>query len=82
MSDAIAQQCTVCESLYSAHPSSSSGLNNPFLKVDNDSTVWISGVKYQPAPEPMKASVAKVTVGSKTIAMFEGFGLSAMQRLI
>ena len=33
------------------------------VKIDNDGTVWISGVKYQPAPKPtMQASVVEVKI--------------------
>ena len=71
-SDAIACQHMARESLCGACPSSSSGPNNPFLKVNNDGTVWISGVKYQPAPEPARASIAEVELKATTTAADQG----------
>ena len=39
-------------------------------------------VQEDQAEKPWSLYVGLYTVGSKTVAMFEGFGLSAMQRLI
>ena len=72
MSDAIARQHVARESSHGTRPSSGSGPNNPFLKVDNDGTVWISGVEYQPVPEPVKASVAEVKIEAAMTAADQG----------
>ena len=71
-SDAIARQHAARDTLHGTRPSSSSGPNNPFLKVDNDGTVWISGVKYQPAPEPARASIAEVELEAAMTAADQG----------
>ena len=44
---------------------------NSLVKIDNDGTVWIGSIKYQPAPkaEPVKAALADVNVeAAKTAA--------------
>ena len=71
-SDAIARQRAARDSPRGPRPPSSSGPTNPFLKVDNDGTVWISGVKYQPASEPAKASIAEVNVEAAMTAADQG----------
>ena len=71
MSDAIAQQRAIWDDTHS-RPLSSFSLNNPFLKINNDSLVWISSVKYQPAPEPLKASIAEVNVKAAMTATDQG----------
>ena len=71
MSDAIARQRAVRDNPHGC-PLSTPNLNNPFLKIDNDGLVWISGIKYQPAPEPLKASIAEVSVEAAMTAADQG----------
>ena len=72
--DAIARQRAACDTPRDpcSRPSSSPSSNNPFLKIDTDGTIWISGVKYQPAPEPAKASIAEVDVEAAMTAADQG----------
>ena len=73
MSDAIAQQRAVRDNTCSRPlSSSSSNTNNPFLKIDNDGSVWISSIKYQPVPEPPRASIAEVNVEAAMTAADQG----------
>ena len=71
MSDAIARQHAVRDNPHGC-PLSTPNSNNPFLKIDNDGSVWISGIKYQPAPEPPKASIAEVGVEAAMTAADQG----------
>lgn len=74
--DAIAQQCAICEaSCGSCRPPIGTPSNsNPLVKIDSDGTVWIGGVKYQPAspPEPEKVSIAEVDVKDTMTAADKG----------
>ena len=53
-------------------PSFHPNLNNPFLKIDNNGLVWISSIKYQLAPEPTKAFIAKVNIEAAMTAADQG----------
>lgn len=74
--DAVAQQCALHEASHSSHlllidtPANS----NPLIKIDSDGTVWIGGVKYQPAslPKPTKVSIAEVDVEAAMTAANHG----------
>lgn len=47
--------------------------SNSLVKIDNDGTVWIGGVKYQPAADPaVQASVAEVDVEAAMTAADQG----------
>ncbi|KAH9158646.1 hypothetical protein EDB89DRAFT_2085671 [Lactarius sanguifluus] len=61
--DAIARQCAAREALRT-HPH-----DNPtstLLKVDNDRSVWIGGVKYKPDHSPARAVLADVETAMTT----------------
>ncbi|KAN0128268.1 hypothetical protein V8E53_013937 [Lactarius tabidus] len=61
-SDAIARQCAL-----------SNASSNPLVKIDNDSTAWISSVTYQLAPsEPVKATITEVKVEAAMTATDQG----------
>ena len=71
MSDAIAQQHTIRDSSCSCSLSTLNS-NNPFLKIDNVGSVWISGIKYQPAPKPPKASIDEIDIEAAMTAADQG----------
>jgi hypothetical protein len=70
-SDAIARQCAAREAsracnLLGNNPS------NSLVKIESDGTVWIGGVKYQPATEPAKATIAEVDIEAAMTAADQG----------
>jgi hypothetical protein len=71
-SDAIAHQHAARDASC-ARNSLSNASSNPLVKIDNDGTAWIGGVKYQLAPsEPVKATIAEVEVEAAMTAADQG----------
>ena len=71
-SEAIVQQHAACNTLCTCPPPSLSA-SNSLVKIDNNGTVWIGGVKYQPAPEPtMRVSVAEVEIEAAMTLLIRG----------
>jgi hypothetical protein len=71
-SDAIARQCAVQDASRACN-SLSNASSNPLVKINNDSTAWISGVTYQLAPsEPVKATITEVKVEAAMTATDQG----------
>ena len=76
--DAIARQRAAREALRGTRPSttSTSSGSNSLVKIESDGTVWIGGVKYQPAQplaaEPEKASIADVDIEAAMTAADQG----------
>jgi hypothetical protein len=46
--------------------------SNSLVKIESDGTVWIGGVKYQPATEPAKATIAEVDIEAAMTAAVQG----------
>ncbi|KAN0132343.1 hypothetical protein V8E53_009769 [Lactarius tabidus] len=71
--EAIAWQRAARETLHTCPPSITSASSNSLIKIDNDGTVWIGGVKYHPATEPVaQVSIAKVNVETAMTAADQG----------
>ena len=74
--DAVARQRAIREASRSSRqpPIGTPSNSNPLVKIDSDGTVWIGGVKYQPAspPEPEKASIAEADIEAAMTAADKG----------
>jgi hypothetical protein len=69
--DAIAHQRAAREASH-AHNLLGNNPSNSLVKIESNGTVWIGGVKYQPATEPAKATIAEVDIEAAMTAADQG----------
>jgi len=64
--DAIARQCTACEAMRMrpceplSNVTTTNNTSNTLLKVGDNGTIWIGGIRYKPEPEPVKAAITDI----------------------